>query len=88
MWVSEDSMSMIYEALSTGASVGLLQTDEKPKSRLGKVAQSLAEKKLLTVFDEWQSSQQLLPPSRILSESTRCADLLVERLGWERKETV
>lgn len=88
VWVSEDSMSMIYEALSTGASVGLLQTDEKPKSRLGKVAQSLAEKKLLTVFDEWQSSQQLLPPSRILSESTRCADLLVERLGWERKETV
>ena len=88
VWVTEDSMSMIYEALSTGASVGLLRVDEKPKSRLGKVAQTLVEKKLLILFDQWLSSKQLLPPVRILSESTRCADLLVERLGWKRKESV
>jgi uncharacterized protein len=88
VWVTEDSMSMIYEALSTGASVGLLRVDEKPKSRLGKVAQTLVEKNLLTLFNEWQSSKQLLPPARTLSESTRCANILVERLGWEKKATV
>ena len=88
IWVSEDSMSMIYEALSTGASVGVLRIPAKAQSRLADVAQSLAKKQLLTIFDDWLLNKSLSPPINILTESARCADILIERYGWSRKKSV
>jgi uncharacterized protein len=82
VWVSEDSMSMIYEALSTGAAVGILRVQRKNEGRLAQVAQSLANKGLLTLFDDWLSGQALVPPAQPLSESIRCAEAVLERLGW------
>lgn len=88
VWVSEDSMSMIYEALSTGASVGVLRIPAKAKSRLADVAPSLAKKQLLTLFDDWLLNKSLSPPINILTESARCADILIERYAWSRKNSV
>ncbi len=88
IWVSEDSMSMIYEALSTGASVGVLRIPEKAHSRLADVAPSLAKKQLLTLFDDWLLNKSLSPPINILTESARCADILIERYAWSRKKPV
>ncbi len=82
VWVSEDSMSMIYEALSTGAAVGILRVPCKSNSRLAKVARNLANKQLLTLFDDWVTSQKLLVPDKPLFESARCAKELVHRLNW------
>ncbi|MFT7460546.1 MAG: mitochondrial fission protein ELM1 [Planctomycetota bacterium] len=87
VWVSEDSMSMIYEALSTGAAVGILPVTKTNKSRLADVAESLANKKLLTLFDDWLSNKILLPPATTLNESARCADVLINRLGWVSADT-
>ena len=81
VWVSEDSMSMIYEALSTGAAVGVLRVTNKNNSRLADVAQRLANKHLLTLFDEWVTTRTLLPPEKPLYESARCAKELVRRLS-------
>ncbi len=85
VWVSEDSMSMTYEALSTGAGVGILRVPHRNDSRLTKVAQSLAAKQLLTLFDDWLSGKALTPPQTILSESARCADMLINRFDWAKK---
>lgn len=88
IWVSEDSMSMIYETLSTGASVGVLRMPAKPNSRLADVAPSLAEKQLLTLFDDWLTNKSLKPPINTLAESARCAEILIQRYAWTRKKIV
>lgn len=88
VWVSEDSMSMIYEALSTGAAVGVIRVPRKSRSRLTGVAQSLAEKRMLVLFDEWLSGQALAAPASALSESRRCALAISERFGWSAAKPV
>jgi mitochondrial fission protein ELM1 len=84
IWVSEDSMSMIYEALSTGASIGILRVQQKGRSKLANVAPSLANRQLLTLYEDWVSGKALAPPAMILSESSRCADAVIDRLNWRR----
>ena len=82
VWVSEDSMAMVYESLSTGAAVGILSVPKKPGSRLAGVASSLSEKKLVTLFADWSRGQALSPPALPLSESARCALTVANSLGW------
>ena len=82
VWVSEDSMSMIYEALSTGSRVGVLPLRRKSNSRLASVSESLANKQMITMYKDWQASRTLSPPVKILNESARCAKALVDRLAW------
>ncbi len=86
VWVSEDSMSMIYEALTTGAAAGVLRVPGKRNDRITKVARSLATKQMLTLFDDWQPGRALTPPVKILAESSRCARALLERFGWTRAD--
>jgi len=81
-WVTEDSVSMLYESLSAGASVGLLPMKSKPKNK-GRVRAgvvNLVSKGLVTRYDEsnlilTQSGQQPL------AEADRCADELLEMMG-------
>lgn len=82
VWVSEDSMSMIYEALSSGAAVGVLAVPPRGRSRLAAVANKLSEKRLITRFRDWQDSRSLIAPRQALQESTRVAGVIVDELGW------
>jgi mitochondrial fission protein ELM1 len=80
VWVTEDSVSMIYEAITAGAAVGLLHV---PRSRPGRVVhglRALAEQGWVTQFDAWRSGQRLRPAPTVLDEATRCAELIAERL--------
>lgn len=83
VWVSEDSMSMIYEALSSGAAVGVLALEARSRSRLSGVAASLSEKNLLTSYEDWLVTGQLNRPAQALQESSRAASSIVARLGWQ-----
>lgn len=79
-WVSEDSVSMVYEALTAGARVGLI--DVPRKGRLGRVvrgAVSLIDRGVVTPFDEWVSGKPLPSPQEPLAEADRIAKLLLER---------
>ena len=82
IWVSEDSMSMIFEALSTGAAVGVMRLRPRRKSRLANVATSLSDKNLVTLYDNYSSDKQLQPPAEVLQESRRVAKIVAEKLGW------
>jgi uncharacterized protein len=88
IWVSEDSMTMIYEALSTGAAVGVLRVPTKHKGKLAQVAPLLSEKQMLTLFADWRKGKKLSPPENILCESERCAEILIQRFCPGRKECV
>lgn len=81
VWVTEDSVSMIYEALSSGARVGLLPTPRlKASSRVLRGLVELAADGFLTPFAEWQNSRELNAPPAILREADRCAEVVIRRL--------
>lgn len=82
-WVSEDSVSMVYEALTSGCRVGLLGLS--PKGASGRVVRGigqLIEKKWLTRYLDWENGESLELAPRGFDESARCADVVVER--WFR----
>lgn len=79
VWVSEDSVSMVYEALTSGAAVGVLNVPCKAWGRVVRGLDSLAEKRMVTTFTAWRQGQKLLPSRQRFNEADRCAQILVER---------
>lgn len=81
IWVSADSLSMLHEALSTGAAVGLLELPPvRAEDRLARAVARLCAERLLTRYSDWQGGQALAPPPAPLAEADRCAALLLERM--------
>ena len=79
VWVSEDSVSMLYEALSGGAGVGILAVPRRRAGRVvGGVAQLITDG-LATPFGVWQSGRNLTPPEPVLAEAERSAQWLVDK---------
>jgi len=83
-WVSADSVSMVYEALSAGCHVGVLSVEWK--SRKGKLAHAieLLEKnnKILS-FEAWKNDIAW-PAHTGLNEASRCAVEILRRWWPER----
>ena len=80
IWVSEDSVSMVYEALTAGAAVGLLTVKwRKCNDRLARGIRALQRDRLVTGFDAWRQGTALHPPAESFDEAGRCADWLLER---------
>ena len=76
VWVSADSVSMLFEALTAGCKVGVLEVPALREDRISRIAHSLAERGLATTFAEWRRRGALLPPREPLAEATRCAALV------------
>jgi uncharacterized protein len=84
VWVTEDSVSMIYEALSSGACVGLLEMPRTSQhSRVLRGLNALVSQRFLSVFSEWQVTKKLFPAPEILREADRCASEVISR--WRAK---
>lgn len=58
-WVSEDSVSMVYESLSSGAQVGLLRVPVKQTNRITRGVQALLQSKVLATVDKLNQSGAL-----------------------------
>ena len=79
VWVSEDSVSMIYEALTSGAQVGLLAV---PRTRTGRVAlgvEQLAGAGQVVRLHDWLDGTPLPRPASGFDEAGRCADAILGR---------
>lgn len=72
-WVSEDSVSMVYEALSAGAGVGLLSVPRRSAGRVVKGVTLLIADQSVTTFGCWQSGAALRPLTPALDEAARVA---------------
>jgi mitochondrial fission protein ELM1 len=82
VWVTEDSVSMIYEALTSGARVGLLPMPRLAgDSRVLRGIDALVAERFLTRFDQWQAAGRIDPPPEPLDEAGRCAVLVVAKFG-------
>lgn len=78
VWVTEDSVSMIYEALSSEAQVGLmnhLPAEGKP-SRLVEGIKALISSGNVVCFDDWKTKGKLPPPSKF-NEADKVAEKLM-----------
>lgn len=85
VWVTEDSVSMIYEALSSGAKVGLLPVPRlKSGTRVLQGLEDITTGGFITRFVEWESTGHLTPPPETLREADRCAGWLASHLGLVR----
>ena len=81
VWVTEDSVSMIYEALTSGARVGLLPVPRKAgESRVLRGIDRLVADGFVTPFSKWLENHRIAEAPTVLSEADRCAEIVLERL--------
>ena len=79
VWISEDSISMIYEALTAGCRVGLLPLPRKSASRLHRAIDQLLREGFVCAYNDWLEGSVLAAPPRPLDEANRCARLLLDK---------
>lgn len=78
VWVTEDSVSMLYEALTSGARVGLLPVPRlREGSRVLAGLDVLVREGYLTTYDQWVGHPALPAPPQPLREADRCAAFLI-----------
>ncbi|MSU57623.1 MAG: hypothetical protein EXS35_05495 [Pedosphaera sp.] len=80
-WVTEDSVSMIFEAVTAGARTGLLPVPLlRPVGRVSKSIRQLTQENYATPFAAWEAAGRQLPAAKHLHETARAADAVLERL--------
>lgn len=80
VWVTEDSVSMVYEALTAGCATGILPVPRR--RRVGKIARgisALTQDGLVTAFNDWQQGSKLVPPAQSFNEAARVAAWIGEK---------
>lgn len=80
-WVSQDSVSMLYEALSAQCAVGVLElTRKKGQDKIGRNLERLVAENTLTTFSNWDQSKALPLCPQTLAEHKRCAEIILKRI--------
>ena len=89
VWVTPDSASMVFEALTAGADVGVFDLPVNPKSRVGLAIAQLADAQRIARFASWCAHEKPHPNlhpewhKHPLAEADRCADWIVK---WLKKK--
>jgi len=85
VWVTADSVSMVYEALTAGCSVGILPVDWKKKSDKFQISISyLLEKKMVTNYQAWLAGKNEIKIGTPLNEASRSAKEILTRWWPDR----
>ena len=91
VWVTEDSMSMAYEALSSGAATGLLQVSTRgttedharvagrATSKLAAAMRELRRSGRIMAMEQWLAGTEQGNSMQPLREADRCARQILER---------
>lgn len=79
-WITEDSVSMVYEALSAGLATGLIPLPAVHAGRLQRGIENLYRNNMLNSLDQVLAGQSPQRPSQPLQEAGRAADWLLQRL--------
>lgn len=77
VWVTEDSVSMVYESLTAQAAVGLLNLVPKGDSRVVRGMARLVKRRLVVRFDFDGRYRTMLRPASGFNEAQRCSRLLL-----------
>ena len=80
VWVTADSISMVYEAISAGCRVGIIPVQwRRTTGKFSRNERLLLKRKLVTPFAAWQQDKTALLGPRELNEAQRCAAWILER---------
>ncbi|MEZ5541520.1 MAG: mitochondrial fission ELM1 family protein [Pseudomonadota bacterium] len=80
VWVTQDSVSMIFEALTSGAAVGLIDVPwRNPRDRVAQGVVQLVREGLVTAFPAWQGGTAPQPPAVPFDEAARVAAWILEQ---------
>ena len=74
VWLTEDNLSVIYQALTAGAAIGVLNI---PRRKPNRELQALEG--LVVFFPAWQAGTSLHAPQPPFNESERCATEIFRR---------
>jgi mitochondrial fission protein ELM1 len=80
-WVTEDSVSMIYEALTAGLPVGLLAVPARHNGRVVSGVRQLAAARNVMTYSDWSSGRPLPRPPQVFDEANRVAEQICRRWG-------
>ncbi len=84
VWVTADSISMVYEALAYGCSVGLLPVKWKHKnSKFQRSISFLIETKRVITYEMWLTGHPMVHGT-VLDETKRCAQEILRRWWPDR----
>ncbi len=79
-WVTADSVSMIYEALTAGCRVGVLPVKWKdPDGKLARGVNRLLEKNMVLSYEAFLENPGITPGQAHLDEASRCAEEILKR---------
>ncbi|MBI5844616.1 MAG: mitochondrial fission ELM1 family protein [Deltaproteobacteria bacterium] len=85
VWVTADSVSMIYEALTAGCVVGVMPVKwKKPDGKIPYGLQRLRDKGMIIDFDAWLKNPDDRPTPFCLDEAGRSADEILRRFFPDR----
>jgi len=82
-WVTEDSVSMVYESLTAGVAVGMLEVPSERPSRVSRGVAQLADEGRVTRFSDWKPGATLTLGAP-LAEADRVAVEVLRRWFPER----
>jgi uncharacterized protein len=80
IWVTADSVSMLYEALTTGAMVGVLPTAATGSTRVSEALADLQRRAMVVGFEDWRANPRIVAGGIVLNEAQRCARYIREHL--------
>lgn len=85
VWVTADSMSMVYEALSAGCNVGLIPIEwKKGNNKFANSEKKLISEGYVTSYEQWLRETVAPNRGRVLNEAKRCAVEILRRWWPER----
>ncbi len=80
VWVTADSMSMIYEALTAGCTTCIIPVEWKQTvNKFSYSEQYLYEHKIVISYDKWTRNRGYIKQGNSLNESDRCAREILRR---------
>lgn len=84
-WVTGDSISMVYEALTAGCQVGILPIRwKKTDNKFQRSIDELVRSRWATTYERWVKGEKIPTPAAPLNEAARCANEILRRWWPER----
>lgn len=83
-WVTEDSVSMVYEALTAQVAVGLINLASQRASRVSRGIDTLVDRQLVSRYDPYGLYQQHMHAVLGFNEASRCSALLLQFVAEAR----
>ena len=79
IWVTQDSVSMVYEALTAGAATGILEVPARGTSRVHRGIEKLVGDGWVTSFSQWRAGDSLRQAPGTFHEAHRTASLIAQK---------